>query len=51
VHAEYSQPSDNVPESLHDELKDMEDDLTHGIEHPVTNLGFEQFGLDSKTIE
>ena len=51
VHAEYSQPSDKVPESLHDELKNTEDDLIQGIEHPITNLGFEQFGLDSKTIE
>jgi len=51
VHAEYSQPADNVPESLRDELNATEDDLVHGIEHPITNLGFEQFGLDSKTIE
>ncbi len=51
VHAEYSQPSDKVPESLRNELNATEDDLIHGIEHPVTNLGFEQFGLDSKTIE
>ena len=51
VHAEYAQPSDNVPESLRDELNATENDLIHGIEHPITNLGFEQFGLDSKTIE
>ena len=51
VHAEYAQPSDNVPESLRDELDATENDLIHGIEHPITNLGFEQFGLDSKTIE
>ncbi len=51
VHAEYSQPSDKVPESLRDELNATENDLIHGIEHPISNLGFEQFGLDSKTIE
>ena len=51
VHAEYAQPSDNVPESLRDELNATENDLIQGIEHPITNLGFEQFGLDSKTIE
>ena len=51
VHAEYAQPSDKVPESLRNELNATEDDLIHGIEHPISNLGFEQLGLDSKTIE
>ena len=51
MHAEYARPSDNMPESLRNELNATEDDLIHGIEHPITNLGFEQFGLDSKTIE
>ncbi len=51
VHAEFYQPSDNAPEALRSEMKAADDALTHGIEHPVTNLGFEQFGLDSKTIE
>jgi hypothetical protein len=32
-------------------MKAADDALTHGIEHPITNLGFEQFGLDSMTIE
>jgi type II secretory pathway component GspD/PulD (secretin) len=51
VHAEYARPSDEAPEALRNEMKAADDALTHGIEHPVTNLGFEQFGLDSKTIE
>ena len=51
VHAEYARPSDEAPEALRSEMKAADDALTHGIEHPITNLGFEQFGLDSKTIE
>ena len=51
VHAEYARPSDEAPEALRNEMKAADDALTHGIEHPVTNLGFEQFGLDSMTIE
>ena len=51
VHAELATPFDNITAELKDELKDVDDGLTHGIEHPVTNLGFEQFGLDSGKIE
>lgn len=51
VHAEYARPSDEAPEALRSEMKAADDALTHGIEHPITNLGFEQFGLDSMTIE
>ncbi len=51
VHAELATPFDNISDELKDELKDVDDGLTHGIEHPITNLGFEQFGLDSATIE
>ena len=51
VHAELATPFDNISDELKDELKDVDDGLTRGIEHPITNLGFEQFGLDSATIE
>ena len=51
AHAELAAPFDNIDEKLKDELKDVDDGLTHGIEHPITNLGFEQFGLDSGKIE
>ena len=51
VHAEFARPSDNAPEELRAEMKDADDALTHGIDHPLTNLGFEQFGLDSDKIE
>ena len=51
VHAELATPFDNISDELKDELKDVDDGLTHGIEHPITNLGFEQFGLDSGKIE
>jgi len=51
VHAELATPFDNITAELKDELKALDDGLTHGIEHPITNLGFEQFGLDSGTIE
>ena len=51
VHAELATPFDNITAELKDELKDVDDGLTRGIEHPITNLGFEQFGLDSATIE
>jgi len=51
VHAELATPFDNITSELKDQLVDLDDGLTHGIEHPITNLGFEQFGLDSATIE
>ncbi len=51
VHAELATPFDNISDELTAELKDVDDGLTRGIEHPITNLGFEQFGLDSATIE
>ena len=51
VHAELATPFDNISDELKDELKGVDDGLTRGIEHPITNLGFEQFGLDSATIE
>ena len=51
IHAELATPFDNISDELKDELKGVDDGLTHGIEHPITNLGFEQLGLDSATIE
>ena len=51
VHAELATPFDNISDDLKNELVEIDDGLTHGIEHPITNLGFEQFGLDSATIE
>ena len=51
VHAELATPFDNISDDLKDQLVEIDDGLTHGIEHPITNLGFEQFGLDSATIE
>ena len=51
VHAELATPFDNISAEIRDELKDIDDKLTTGIEHPITNLGFEQFGLDSGKIE
>jgi len=51
VHAELATPFDNIPAELKNGLVEIDDGLTHGIEHPITNLGFEQFGLDSATIE
>ena len=50
VHAELATPFDNITAELKDDLKEVDDGLTHGIEHPITNLGFEQFGLDSGKI-
>ena len=51
VHAELATPFDNITAELKDELTKLDDGVTYGIEHPITNLGFEQFGLDSATIE
>ena len=51
VHAELATPFDNITAELKDELTNVEDGVTYGIEHPITNLGFEQFGLDSGKIE
>jgi len=51
VHAELATPFDNITAELKDELKDVDDGLTYGIDHPISNLGFEQFGLDSGKIE
>ena len=37
--------------TVSDRIKEIKEEVSFGIEHPITNLGFEQFGLDSGKIE
>ena len=49
--AELATPVDTISDKLSDRIKEIKEEVSFGIEHPITNLGFEQFGLDSATIE
>lgn len=49
--AELSAVSDAIPETLRTEIHNVSDDVSKSRKQPLRNLGFEQFGLDSKNIE
>ena len=49
--AEISGPFDPAPEKVQKDISGVVEKVTSGKEHPIRNLGFEQFGLDSGKIE
>ncbi|MBQ6596290.1 MAG: hypothetical protein IJH79_01950 [Lentisphaeria bacterium] len=49
--AELSGPFDTAPENIRKDIRGVVEKVSAGREHPVRNLGFEQFGLDVRTIE
>ncbi len=51
AHAEYALPGDVVNTEIKDNIGKIVEDVNKGLKSPVNNLGFEQLGLDVKTIE
>ena len=51
AHAEISGPFDNAPENIRNDISGVVDKVSAGKDNPIGNLGFEQLGLDTKTIE
>ncbi|MDR0932383.1 MAG: hypothetical protein LBM70_05110 [Victivallales bacterium] len=51
AHAEYSHPTDVVNAEIKQNIGKIVEDIDAGLKSPVNNLGFEQLGLDVKTIE
>ena len=49
--AEISSPFDRAPEEVRKDAAEIVDKVSAGKDYPIRNLGFEQFGLDSKKIE
>ena len=49
--AEIAGPFDTAPEDVRKDVRDAVEKVSAGKDHPITNLGFEQFGLDAKSIE
>ena len=49
--AEITGPFDRAPDTVRKDAAGVVEKVTSGKEHPIRNLGFEQFGLDAKTIE
>ena len=49
--AELSGVFDPVPDPVGKEIRKMSDDVSRSRKQPLRNLGFEQFGIDSKKIE
>ena len=49
--AEIAGPFDTAPEAVRKDIRGVVEKVSSGKEHPIRNLGFEQFGLDSKTLE
>ncbi|MBO5695714.1 MAG: hypothetical protein J6S98_09955 [Lentisphaeria bacterium] len=48
LQTEYVNPVDAVPEQIRHDVGKIVEDVQHGINSPVNNLGFEQIGLDRK---
>ena len=48
LQAEYTNPVDAVPAQIRHDVGKIVEDVQHGINSPVNNLGFEQIGLDQK---
>ena len=40
-----------LPDSVWNEIKNVEDEVSAGKQNPMRNLGFEQFGLDGNEIK
>ena len=49
--AEISGPFDSAPEEVRNDLSNVVEKVSSGKDEPIRNLGFEQLGLDTKTIE
>ena len=49
--AEYSTPFDPVPTEIQANVGKIVEDVRAGVRNPLNNLGFEQYGIDSNTIE
>lgn len=49
--AEYSMPFDPVPTEIQANVGKIVDEVRTGVRSPHGNLGFEQYGIDSDTIE
>ncbi len=49
--AEISGPFDTAPEDIRNDVREVVEKVSHSKEHPTSNLGFEQLGLDSSKIE
>ena len=49
--AEYSTPFDPLPTEIQANVGKIVEDVRSGVRDPLNNLGFEQYGIDSDTIE
>ncbi len=49
--AEIAGPFDRAPNAVQKDISGIVEKVTSGKDHPIRNLGFEQFGLDTKSIE
>jgi len=49
--AEIAGPFDRAPDKVQKDISGIVEKVTSGKDHPVRNLGFEQFGLDAQSIE
>ena len=49
--AEIAGPFDKAPDPVLKDVSGIVETVTVGKDHPIRNLGFEQLGLDVKTIE
>ena len=49
--AEYSTPFDPLPTAIQSNVGKIVEDVRSGVRNPLNNLGFEQYGIDSNTIE
>ena len=49
--AEYSTPFDPLPTEIQPNVGKIVEDVRSGVRNPLNNLGFEQYGIDSNTIE
>jgi len=49
--AEIAGPFDKAPNAVQKDISGIVEKVTSGKDHPIRNLGFEQLGLDAKSIE
>ena len=49
--AEIAGPFDRAPENVQKDISGIVEKVSFTKEHPISSLGFEQLGLDAKTIE
>ena len=51
VRSELAPVAGSLPENIRQDTNDLKQKLQRSNDQPITNLGFEQLGLDSKSIE